>query len=257
MTAGETSSLDENTRRYYLDAMGIQCWQLLDTVSKNELSQATKQKSAVNIENAAENDTDVVAVNAAQLQQAIQQCNQCQLYQTRKQAISGRGNLSAKLMIVLISPTANDDTENFICSGKSDQLLSKMLAAININIDDVYISSLLKCYVPQEYTVSAKEIQSCQNHLNRQIQLIQPEILLVLGETAVRCLLQKDLSLDDYRAMNAETTVQKPPHEKLLYQPAEIPLFISYSPEELLQQPENKRKAWADLQQLQKIMGQV
>lgn len=240
MTTGNTSSLDENTRRYYLDAMGIQCWQLLDTVSQNCTA----------------NDRDVVAVNAAQLQQDIQQCKQCQLHQTRKQAISGRGNLSAKLMIVLLSPTANDDAENIICSGKSGQLFRKMLAAISIDIDDVYISSLLKCHVPQKHTVSVKEIQSCQNHLNQQIQLIQPEFLLVLGETAVRCLLQKDLSLDDCRAMNTDATAQKTQHEKLLYQPGAIPLFISYSPEELLQQPENKRKAWADLQQLQKIMSE-
>ncbi len=260
MTTGDTSSLDENTRRYYLDAMGIQCWQLLDTGSKNELSQDIEQKPGANIENGAEsateNDRDVVAVNAAQLQQDIQQCKQCQLHQTRKQAISGRGNLSAKLMVVLLSPTANDDAENIICSGESGQLLHKMLAAININIDDVYISSLLKCHVPQKHTVSVKEIQSCQNHLNQQIQLIQPELLLVLGETAARCLLQKDLSMDDYRAMNSDATAKKTQHEKLLYQPGVIPLFISYSPEELLQQAENKRKAWADLQQLQKVMSE-
>ena len=163
---------------------------------------------------------------------------------------------SARLMIVLLSPTANDDTENVICSGRSGQLLAKMLAAININIDDVYISSLLKCALPQKHTVSVKEIQSCQNHLNQQIKLIQPELLLVLGETTARCLLQKDLSLDSYRALNTDASDQKNQHEKLLYQPGAIPLFISYSPEELLQQAENKRKAWADLQQLQKIMSQ-
>ena len=254
MTADGTSSLDENTRRYYLDAMGIQCWQLLDAVSQ-DIEQKTDACTESGADYDAESDRDVAAVNEAQLQQDIKQCKQCTLHQMRQQAISGRGNLDAKLMIVLLSPTANDDAENVICSGESGQLLSKMLAAINIDIDDVYISSLLKCSVPQNHMVSVKEIQSCQNHLDQQIQLIQPELLLVMGETATQCLLQKDLSLDDYRALNTDATAQKTQPEILLYQPGAIPLLISYSPQELLQQPENKRKAWADLQQLQKRMS--
>lgn len=247
------SLLDENTRRYYLDAMGIQCWQSLEATSPVTASPVTippvvKDAAAVTTEN----NKDVVALNWSQLEQDIQQCRQCELHKGRKQAMSGRGNLSADLMIVLLSPSASDDADNIICGGEANTLLGKMLAAIDIDISDVYISSLLKCQVPQQHTISAQESQSCQHYLNQQIQLIQPKVLMVLGETTACCLLQKELSLDDYRAMYSAIDSQ---HEKLFYQTSAVPLFFSYSPEELLQQPEAKRKAWADLQQLQKIMA--
>jgi DNA polymerase len=118
-----------------------------------------------------------------------------------------------------------------------------MLAAINVDIDDVYITSLLKCSVPARHTVSAKEVKQCFTHLKQQIQLMQPKLLIVLGETAIRCLLQKNMSLDDFRAMNTKSP----------FEIDSVPVFVSYSPQELLQQPEYKRKAWTDLQQLKKM----
>lgn len=237
MSKGVTQSLDENTRRYYLDVMGIQCWESIDSQHQRE-----NQDDASLIEGS---DRDVAAFDHSQIEESIQQCTKCALHKTRKQALTGRGNQSAELMFVVLAPSASDDDSGIVCSGEADVLFSKMLAAIEIDINDVYLSSLLKCSVPVNHTVSPKEIQSCYDHLKQQIQLIQPKLLVVLGETAVRCLLQKDLSIDDYRAMNDDL-----PHEV-----ESVPLFVSYSPGELLQQPENKRKAWSDLQQLQKILG--
>jgi uracil-DNA glycosylase len=233
MPKGLTQSLDENIRRYYLDAMGIQCWELIDSPQKSE--------DALTLESS---NRDVAAVSYAHIEETIQQCTQCPLHKTRKQALPGRGNQSAELMFVVLSPAADEDEDGVICSGEANVLFSKMLAAINIDINDVYLTSLLKCKVPVNHTVSPKEIQCCNTYLDQQIQFIQPKLLVVLGETATHCLLQKNLSIDDGRAMNVDMS----------YQVASIPLFVSYSPEELLQQPENKRKAWSDLQQLQKIL---
>jgi uracil-DNA glycosylase family 4 len=256
VTADKSSLLDENSRRYYLDVMGIQCWQLVDLP---ELDRPAPNKASPDKSSPVVLETDVikagdkqalVAPNWPQLEQDILQCNHCALHQERQQALPGRGNRSADLMIVLLSPSAGDDAENTICSGEANTLLSKMLAAIKIDIADIYISSLLKCYAPQQHTVSATEIQSCQKHLDQQIQLIQPKVVMVLGETAASYLLQKDLSIDDYRAMNTS----QDSHQRPLYQTSNIPLFFSYSPTELLQHAENKRKAWTDLQQLQKML---
>lgn len=237
------SVLDENKRRYYLDVMGVQCWQLLDS----ENAQTASDDIAI------ENNRDVTSVDVdaetkvdawPQLETAINQCNKCQLHHSRKQAIVGRGSQSAELMFVLLSPGSSDDETGVLCSGEVNELFTKMLAAINISINDVYITSLLKCSVPPSHTVSAKEIQSCNDYLKQQIQLIRPKRLVVLGETATRCLLQENGSLDDYRAMNAASR----------YQLESVPLFVSYSPQELLLHAEHKRKAWLDLQQLQKLM---
>jgi DNA polymerase len=235
------SSPDENRRRYYLDVMGIQCWQLRNAEDRQTLEQdpqTTDNRDVISAEIVTQSNS------WPQLKTAIQQCDKCQLCVTRKQAIAGRGNQSAELMFVLLAPGSSDDEAGTICSGEANDLLGKMLAAINVPIDDVYITSLLKCKVPAKHTVSPQEIKQCFVYLKQQIQLIQPKLLIVLGETTIRCLLQKNLSLDDFRVMNTESQ----------YQVETVPLFVSYSPQELLQQAENKRKAWADLQQLQKLI---
>ena len=246
MSKNTAFSFNENTRRYYLDVMGIQCWQL-----RNAEDSLVEDRQALEQEPQVTDNRDVISAgiitkanNWPQLETAIQQCEQCQLSATRKQAIAGRGNQSAELMFVLLAPNSSDDEAGTICSGEANDLFSKMLAAINVPIEDVYITSLLKCKVPAKHTVSPQEIKQCHIYLKQQIQLIQPKLLIVLGETAIRCLLQKNLSLDDFRAMNADSQNQI----------ESVPLFVSYSPQELLQQAENKRKAWADLQQLQKLI---
>ncbi len=218
--------LDENTRRYYLDAMGVQCWQLRespDTIIEQEVNNLTWP----------------------QLENDIQSCTHCQLHQSRKQPICGRGNASADLFFILLAPTQSDDESGELCDGEANALFSKMLSAIEISIDDVYVTSLLKCSVPAVHTVSPKEIQSCNSYLQQQLQLIQPRLVVVLGEVANQCLFQKVLSLDDFRALNTDSPQQL----------NTIPLFASYSPEELLQRPESKRDAWSDLQQIKKILG--
>ena len=220
MAKTTANTMDESTRRYYLDVMGIQCWQQLAMSNEQEINKT------------------------------ISQCTQCGLYKTRKQALPGRGNSSAGLMFVMLSPDSRDDDCGDLCSGEANNLFVKMLSAIGIAMDDVYITSLLKCKVPQTHTVSPEEVQSCKHHLLQQIQFVNPALIIVLGETAVRCLLQKDVSLDDCRVKNTVLS------EKALPQIFSVPLFVSYSPQELLLQPENKAKAWSDLQQLQKLLQQ-
>ena len=250
--------LDENQRRYYLDVMGVQCWQLLDTGNQQVndqqgIDQNTEQANADNNSNMDVASVPLVSndLNWSQLDTVIQQCNKCPLHKTRKQALSGRGNQSAELMFVLLSPEMNDDTSGLLLSSEANNLFSKMLSAINVSIDEVYITSLLKCAVPAQHTVSPNEIQQCSDYLKQQVQLVQPKLLVLLGETTIRCLLQKDSTLENFRQqINADT----PAGDAAVNSFESVPLFVSYSPQELLQQPENKRKAWLDLQQLQKII---
>jgi uracil-DNA glycosylase family 4 len=250
-------AMDENTRRYYLDVMGIQCWESLE--AKQLLDESHHKKHVMlSGDDQADADRDVASTgllpdisNWQQLETAVQQCKQCPLHKTRKQPILGRGHQSAELMIVLLSPDASDDASGQLCSGETYELLSKMLGAIDVAIDEVYLTSLFKCAVPVSHMVSANELRQCNTYLQQQIRLIAPKQLVVLGETAARCLLQKDRPLDDLRVLinSAENN-----NVSMLAEYPLVPLLISYSPQELLQQPENKRKAWQDLQQLKKMM---
>lgn len=237
MTEDTITALDENTRRYYLDVMGIQCWELVQG-------------------NAGSSQAEETGTALQQLETDIQQCTKCQLHASRKQAIAGRGNPLAELMFVLLSPDMKDDASGLLCSGEADTLFTKMLSAINIPIDDVFITSLLKCGVPAQHTVSTTELHYCKDYLKQQVQLIQPKLLVILGETAARCMLQQNTPLDDLRALintelNSNITSDTATISKLF---ESVPLFVSYSPQELIHKPENKRNAWLDLQQLQKIL---
>jgi len=252
--------MDENTRRYYLDVMGIQCWESI-AAQQSHAGDHPQQNTMLADEARVDGDRDVASVNLLAdisnwplLETSAQQCKQCQLHKTRKQAILGQGNQSAELMIILLSPEMSDDAAGLLCSGEAYELLSRMLGAIDIRIDDVYLTSLLKCAVPVKHTISSSELQQCAAYLQQQIRLVQPRHVVVLGEIAARCLLQKNSPLDELRAL---INSQEKNNVSIPAGYESVPLLISYSPLELLQQPANKRKAWQDLQQLQKLMQGV
>ena len=229
------TSVDENLRRYYLNAMGIQCWQELDVPGV-----ASEVSSQVETRNDASG-------NLESLESEVQKCQKCKLHETRKQALAGQFNPSSSIMFVLLSPNESDENTGQLCSGDARVLFEKMLKAIDIAIEDVSITSLLKCRVPDLHTVSTAEIQHCNEYLKQQIDSVSPELLVVLGDTAARCILQRDSFLDELRdELNADDIEHLLRYEN-------VPMYFSYSPHELLQNPENKRKAWSDLQRIQSL----
>ncbi len=219
--------LDESGRRYYLDAMGIQCWQLLEQENAALQTPVAIEKEVV--------EQDVVEQNVARDVGELVQYD-----------VLSRGNKSADMMFVLLSPSANDETSGELCSGEEGVLLTKMLAAIKVSIADVYITSLLKSSSPVTDAISSSEMKQCKAKLKQQIQKVKPKVLIALGEASAQILLEKKMLLDRLREqVNANGNKSETHFES-------IPLFVSYSPTELLQKAENKRKAWLDLQQLQK-----
>jgi len=266
------SVIDEETRRYYLEAMGIQCWQSLQPVqesTQDAVTDAVPADDGVSAEAAAEvaianaeyqvpgRASDQSINHAAaqpgdwpSLEASIQHCSSCQLHATRKQALVGRGNPAAELMFILLAPESVDEEAGLICSGEAGALFTRMLAAIDIDIKDVYITSLIKCLPPRNHTISPREIMRCNEHLKQQVDMVKPAHIIVLGETAIQCLLQKPQPIDHIRADINSASADASSMNPL----GSIPLFVSYSPHELLLKAELKRSAWADLQQLQKLI---
>ena len=253
----QACTLDESTRLYYLEAMGIQCWQSLQPVQEVqeivEPAVSVETEAGISKPQAADRSIGHAVAQPLDwpsLETSIQRCEACQLHVTRKQALIGRGNAAAELMFILLAPDSVDEEAGLICSGEADALFSKMLAAIDIDIKHVYITSLIKCRPPQNHTISPREIMCCSEHLKQQIELVKPSIVVVLGETAIQCLLQKPQPIDRLRAdinsVSADTSSMNPL--------GSMPLFVSHSPHELLQKAELKRNAWSDLQQLQKLI---
>ncbi len=162
-------------------------------------------------------------------------CTKCSLQKTRLKFVYGEGYYKAKALIIGEGPGADENITGKPFVGEAGKLLTKMLAAINISREDVYITNIVKCRPPGNRAPLPEESNACMPYLEQQIRIIKPKIILLLGKTAINNLLKKDDRMDVLRL--------KQPFD---YQG--IPVWLTYHPSALLRRPEWKKDAWADLQ---------
>lgn len=171
------------------------------------------------------------------LREEILQCTRCPLAKTRNKVIFGEGNLNAPIMIIGEAPGRDEDLQGRPFVGLSGQLLDKILAACGFNRSDhVFIGNILKCRPPGNRTPSPREIEVCKPFLLRQIELIDPKILILLGATALKSL------LGDYMRIT-RTRGQWLSFEGRLAMPV-------YHPSALLRNPALKRDTWEDFKKI-------
>ena len=179
---------------------------------------------------------DLSQFDLEQLATEVSQCVACDLHKTRKRTVFGVGHEKATWMIIGEAPGADEENEGEPFLAASGQLLNQMLRAIGLAREEVYITNVLKCRLPNNREPKKAELQSCPPYLQRQIELIQPKIILLLGRVAAQTVLQSDQPMAKLRA-------------KVLHHPDfNIPMVASYHPAYLLRAPREKRKAWEDLQ---------
>lgn len=191
----------------------------------------------------AESASHPSSVNWETLQKTVAQCTLCELHQTRTQTVFGVGNREAKLMIIGEAPGFNEDLQGEPFVGRAGQLLTAMIKAIGFNRSDVYIANILKCRPPNNRDPLVSEVQQCTAYLNEQITLVQPELLLAVGRISAHALLKTKASLETLR------------NKIHLYGVRETPLIVTYHPAYLLRNPADKKKAFVDLQFVQKTMA--
>ena len=180
--------------------------------------------------------------NWAELKTLVKNCTACKLRASCTQTVFGMGDVRADWLFVGEWPGADEDVQGEPYVGQSGKLLDNMLDAIKLKRGhNVYITNIVKCYPPGNRTAEANEIAQCAPYLERQIQLIQPKLIVALGETAA-FLLGHDATLHDlrgklhdYRGSSSYGLVKG------------IPLIITYHPTYLLHNPLKKAKAWDDL----------
>ncbi len=137
---------------------------------------------------------DAVATSEARraelvsLYNAVSSCTACPLAETRTQAVFGAGNADAELMFVGEAPGFHEDQQGLPFVGAAGKLLERLLGEIGLSRDDVFIGNVLKCRPPGNRDPQADEIEACQSHLIRQIELIQPRIVATLGNFATKLL---------------------------------------------------------------------
>jgi DNA polymerase len=169
-----------------------------------------------------------------ELKQLVSGCTQCGLHKARTQTVFGVGDENADWMLIGEAPGAEEDRLGDPFVGQAGRLLDNMLAAIDLKrTKNVYIANVLKCRPPGNRNPEAEEVAKCSPHLLRQIELVQPKLILAMGRFAAQTLLNTDASIASLR--------------RKLHQYAGRPLIVTYHPAYLLRNLPDKAKAWEDL----------
>jgi uracil-DNA glycosylase len=171
-------------------------------------------------------------------------CALCGLSKTRTTFVFGSGNVDAPVLVIGEAPGADEDAQGLPFVGRAGKLLTEMLSAIHLDRKkDTFITNILKCRPPENRTPESGEILKCIPLLKKQIDIIKPRVILLLGRIAAHALLDCTDSLAKLR------------EEQHSYQ--SIPVIVTYHPAALLRSPEYKRPAWEDLQKLQKLLEKL
>ncbi|NOZ10280.1 MAG: uracil-DNA glycosylase [Gammaproteobacteria bacterium] len=229
-----------------LDAMGIQVWELRHSIISPIEQPGCIDTSDPEVEAKVEvraTPPAIAKLDWQDLQQTVAGCQACELHSTRTQTVFGVGDQGADWLFVGEAPGAEEDRRGEPFVGRAGQLLNAMLFALNLKREQVYIANVLKCRPPANRDPAGKEVQHCEPYLLRQVELIQPRIIVALGRFAAQSLLKTTDPISRLRGRSHQ------------YADTGIPLVVSYHPAYLLRSPIDKKKAWADLCLAQSLLG--
>ena len=177
------------------------------------------------------------------LTKAIATCTRCPLYATATNPVPGEGSPDADLMLVGEAPGATEDETGRPFVGQAGQLLSKILGAIGLRREEVFICNVLKHRPPGNRNPRPEEVSACSPYLVRQIELIRPKVIVALGNFAAQTLLDTKLSIGKLRGQ--------------IHRYYGVPLIVTYHPAALLRNPAWKRPTWEDVQLARRILDRA
>ncbi|NKB46773.1 MAG: uracil-DNA glycosylase [Legionellales bacterium] len=249
--------MEQKQHHYYLAQLGVSVWQPreTDTALEGESTVAVMEQTPELAPsptscadqlppNQASADLDSSMPDWEALSQQVANCQRCPLSQSRTRPVFGVGHRHADLMIVGEAPGYHEDQQGEPFVGRAGQLLNAMLASIGLQREQIYIANILKCRPPNNRDPQSMEVAQCTPYLNRQIQLLQPKLLLTVGRFAAHFLLDTKQSLSRLR------------NQIHRYGDQQTPLIVSYHPAYLLRNPKDKGKSYQDLLQVMKLLKQ-
>ncbi len=245
--------MNNTSRLQYLEAMGIESWQLrqqstflaesplVEAITAIEPVSIAPQKPALPenpavalIVPAVIQPVMIPADNWESLQSEVTNCRKCALCETRSQTVFGTGNKNPDWLFIGEAPGEQEDLQGQPFVGAAGSLLTEMLRAINLSRDDIFIANILKCRPPHNRDPHADEMAACRPFLERQIALLKPKVIVAVGRIAAQQLLNTDMAIGKLRGK--------------VYRMNGIPLVVIYHPAYLLRSLSQKSKAWQDLQ---------
>jgi uracil-DNA glycosylase len=219
-------------RREYLHALGVDAWVRRDlVVAPVVVPQVETSLPAV----AAPIAATVTSLGWSELQAQVKDCSLCGLQKTRTQTVFGVGNRQAAWMVIGEAPGADEDAQGEPFVGRAGQLLNSMLRATGLKREEVYIANILKCRPPQNRDPTPEEVTCCIPYLHRQIELVNPKLILCVGRIAAQNLLNTQTPIGKLRGQVHRLGAQQ------------RPVVVTYHPAYLLRSPGEKRRAWQDL----------
>jgi uracil-DNA glycosylase len=188
-----------------------------------------------------------VSRNAAEALSAVRadigDCTRCKLHaQGRKQIVFGVGNPNADLMFVGEAPGADEDLQGIPFVGRAGQLLTRIIEAIDLKREDVYIANVIKCRPPGNRNPEQDEVETCEPFLFQQIDIIKPKVIVALGTFAARALLR---TLDPISRLRGR-----------VYEYRGARLIPTFHPAYLLRNPAAKRETWEDMKMVKRLLAQ-
>jgi len=177
------------------------------------------------------------------LAEIIAKCTRCPLYKTATNPVPGEGSPTAELVCVGEAPGENEDKTGRPFVGPAGQLLTKILAAINLSREDVFICNVLKHRPPGNRNPLPQEVEACSPYLVRQLEIIRPKVIVAFGTFAAQTLLETKLSIGKLRGS--------------VHRYYGIPLVVTYHPAALLRNPAWKRPTWEDVQLARRVLDRA
>jgi DNA polymerase len=167
-------------------------------------------------------------------------CTQCRLSQSRTQVVYGVGNPQADLMFIGEAPGRDEDLKGEPFVGRAGQLLTDIIKAMKLTRDDVYIANVIKCRPPENRNPEPDELDACRPFIQRQIELIEPKVIVTLGKFALQSLTGRSYAISAARGKWTEYNG--------------IKVMPTYHPAYLLRTPSAKKEVWQDMKQ---VMGEL
>jgi len=217
---------------------------ILETLTADTPKPVKKPQTQAKLAPIIKHKSNVENLQWDSLQDTVSQCQYCDMHKYRSHAVFGSGNSDADWMIIGEAPDLEEDQQGKPFLGMAGTLLDNILAAIDLQRESVYLSNIIKCRPPNDRDPHIDEINNCIGYLYRQIEIIQPKVILAVGRIAAQQLLQVKQPLGRLRGQ-----IHQLPKSK-------TPVVVTYHPRYLLRQPSEKPKVWEDIKLARSIVQQ-
>jgi DNA polymerase len=181
--------------------------------------------------------------NLSELNSICSKCNRCRLHENRTNIVFGEGNPQTDLMFVGEGPGSNEDRLGRPFVGKAGHLLDKMLKAIDLTRDEIYITNIVKCRPPGNRNPEESEIEKCLPYLRWQVKIIKPKIIVSLGSISAKVLINEDIKITKDRGR--------------IFTKGKIKFIPTLHPAYLLRNPNAKKDSWEDFKLISKTLKEL